>query len=105
MAITASGRAQGPARRLQQQDHADASHDHILGVGRTGPLRQLVIEQEQVAGAKGAHRRHDPVLQGNVMSRRALQRGIPQKGQEHRERQMDGTGFGVVEYAKADHEG
>ena len=98
------GQAQHAASGLQQQDDADDEDVHVHLRRAAGPGGQLAVEQEQVAGAEGTDQRHHPIGDRHPIGARALAGRIGHEAQEHGERQMDGTAFGVVEDAHAQRE-
>ena len=65
--------------------------------GQAGPFGQLVVEEEEVAGAEGADQGEDPVLDRDAVARRALEGRPARVGEEDREGEVDGAGLGVVQ--------
>ncbi len=97
-------RAERAARRLQQQWNADAGGDQVGRGQAARPQRQLLIEDEQIGGARGRYQAQGDIHQRYAITRRALECGIGKKRQQQGECQMDGPRLGIVEYADAEDE-
>ena len=63
------GRAKGATRGLQQQRNADASGDQVHGGEVAGALCQLLISDEQIAGACGSDQPERDVDQWHSVAR------------------------------------
>jgi hypothetical protein len=97
-------RPQGPSRGLEQQQHAADTDYQIKGDRSAGTTRKLFVEQEKIGGAERAKDGEYPVLYRDVVPGRAAEGRISGEGQKKRKGQVNGSGFGIVEYPETQKE-
>ena len=94
-----------PPGRLEQHQHADHGDNQVVRRRGAGAARQLGIEEVDIGRAECTQGGKDPVLDRDVVARRAFERGKRREGEEYRERQVDRSGLGVVEHPESEQEG
>ena len=98
-------RPQGAARRFQQQRNADAGGHQIGGGEGAGTQRQCFIHHKQVRRGASSDQAEGDITEGNPIPRRGAKCREHQKSQQQSKGEVNGAGFGVIEYAKPHHEG
>ncbi len=98
-------RPQSTASSFEQQRNADTGRHQIGGGEVARSLGQRLIHHEEVGGRAGRDQGEGDIAKGHPISRRGAKRRKYQKCQQQGKGEVNGAGFGVIEHAKAEHEG